>query len=248
MDAPWSEQWPAGSVLPAATGVQIPAAPVEESAHDMQVPVQLVAQQTPWAQIALWHSVPPEQTAPFDLSPHEPPLQNLPGAQSASTAQVPLQALAPQANGEQEVDAGVTQVPAPSQVELGVKVVPLPGQVAPAQAVPCWYFSQAPVWPLPSVPQLVPPWSTQVLAGSGPEATAVQSPIDPAMAHEWQAPVQAVVQQTPCSQVPPWHSVSAPQKAPIGLSPHELLVQTVPVEQLPLAVQAWKHWFAPSQT
>jgi hypothetical protein len=123
---------------------QIPAAPVAVSPHDMQIPLQAVAQQNPWAQMPLPHSVPPEQTAPFDLRPHELPLQNLPGAQSASTLQVPLQALAPQANGEQEV-------------EPGVNVVPLGGQVAPAQAVPCWYFSQDPAWHLPSVPQLVPP-------------------------------------------------------------------------------------------
>lgn len=63
-------------------------------------------------------------------------------------------------------------------------------------------------------------------------------PINPGMAHDWQVPVQAVVQQTPCSQFPDPHSMSAPQKAPIGFLPHELLVQTLPVEQLLLAVQA----------
>jgi hypothetical protein len=243
-----SLQFPAGSVPPAATGVHVPAGPLAEAAQDMQVPVQVVAQQTPWAQMPLPHSGPVAQAAPFDLSPHEPLLQVAKGAQSALVAQVALQALVPQANGKQEVDAGVTQVPVPSQVEPAVKVVPLAGQAAAAQAVPCWNFSHPPAWHLPSVPQPVAPWSTQVPAGSGPEATAVQRPIDPAMAHDWQVPVQAVVQQTPCSQFPDPHSGSAEQKAPIGLRPHELLVQTLPDEQSVLPVQAWKHRVVPSHT
>jgi hypothetical protein len=239
---------PAGSVPPAGTGLQVPAAPADDIAQVMHVPVQVVAQQTPWAQMPLVHSWPLAQAAPFDLSPHEPPLQVANGAQSLLVAQVALQALLPQANGKHEEDAGVTQVPAPSQVEPGVKVVPLVGQVALAHAVPCRYFSQAPALHLPSVPHAVAPWSMQVLAGSGPEATAVQAPIEPAIAHDWQVPVQVVVQQTPCAQCPDWHSGSAEQKAPIGLRPHELLVQTLPVEQLALPVQAWKHPVFPSQT
>ena len=246
--APLSLQVPVGSVPPAATGAQVPAGPLAEAAQDMQVPVQAVAQQTPWAQMPLAHSGPLAQAAPLDLRPHEPPLQVANGAQSALVVQVALQALAPQANGKQEVAVGVTQVPAPSQVEPAVKVVPLAGQVAAAQAVPCLYFSQAPAWHLPSVPHPAAPWSTQAPAGSGPEATAVQRPIEPLMAQDWQVPVHSVVQQTPCSQFPPWHSVSAEQKAPIGLRPQELPVQTLPVEQLELPVHAWKHRVLPSQT
>lgn len=60
--------------------------------------------------------------------------------------------------------------------------------------------------------------------------------------------MQAVVQQTPCSQLRDWHSGSAEQKAPTGLRPHELLVQTLPDEQLALPVQAWKHRVFPSHT
>ena len=168
--------------------------------------MQAVPQQTPWAQMVLLHSVPLEQTAPFGLSPHDPEMQDAGIAQSLSVAQVALQALVPQANGKQEDDAGIPQVPAPSQVPPGVKVVPLVGQVAPWQAVPCWYFSQAPAWHLPSVPQLDAPLSMQLPAGSGPEATAVHCPIVPVIAHDRQAPVQAVAQQTPCAQKVDWHS------------------------------------------
>jgi hypothetical protein len=182
----------------AGTGEQVPAAPA--SAQDIQDPLHGVPQQTPWAQMVLLHSVPLEQTAPFGLSPQEPPMQEAGIAQSLSVAQVALQALVPQAKGKQEEEAGIPQVPAPSQVPPGVKVVPVGGQVAAWQEVPCWYFSQAPAWHLPSVPQLAGPLSVQLPAGSGPEATAVHCPIVPVIAQERQAPVQAVAQQTPWAQ------------------------------------------------
>jgi hypothetical protein len=135
--APLSLHFPAGSAPPAAIGEQVPAAPDADNAHDIQVPLQAVAQQTPCAQTPLLHSVPPEQTAPFVLSPHEPEMQEAGIAQSPSAAQVALQALMPHPNGKQDDEAGTTQVPAPSQVPPGVKVVPLAGQAAPWQAVPC---------------------------------------------------------------------------------------------------------------
>jgi hypothetical protein len=168
-------------------------------------------------------------------------------AQSPSAVQVALQALTPQANGKQEVGPGTTQVPAPSQLPPPVNVVPPAGQLAPWQAVPCWYFSQAPAWHLPSVPQPGAPLSTQLPAGSGPEATAAHWPMVPGMAHDWQAPVQAVAQQTPCAQTVDWHSAPVEQKAPSGLRPHELLVQTFPLEQALLSEQALKQR-VPSQT
>jgi hypothetical protein len=229
----------------AGTGEQVPAVPV--SAQDIQVPLHEVPQQIPWAQMVLLHSVPLEQTAPFGLSPHDPPLQEAGIAQSLSVAQVALQAFVPQANGKQEDDAGTPQVPAPSQVPPGVKVVPVAGQVAAWHEVPCWYFSQAPAWHLPSVPQLAAPLSTQLPAGSGPEATAVHCPIVPVIAHDRQAPVQAVAQQTPWAQNVDWHSTLLEQKEPIGLRPQEPAVQTFPVEHDVLSLQLAKQR-APLQT
>ena len=194
--APLSMHWPVGSGLPAGTGEQVPIVPV--SAHDEHLSAHVVAQQTPWAQTVLWHSVPAWQTAPLGLSPHEPLLQVAGAAQSLSAAQVDRQALGPHANGKQDVAAGTVQVPAPSQVPPAVKVLPGIGQLAFLQAVPWGYFWQAPAWHLPSVPQEVGPLSMQSPAGSGsPVGTAVHSPIVPVMAHEKQAPVQAVAQQTP---------------------------------------------------
>jgi hypothetical protein len=236
--APCALHFPAGSVPLAATGEQVPAAPV--SAQDKHVPVQAVPQQTPWAQMVLLHSVPLEQTAPFGLSPHDPEMQDAGMAQSLSVAQVALQAFVPQANGKQEDDEGIPQVPAPSQVPPGVKVVPLVGQLAFWQEVPGRYFSQAPAWHLPSVPQLVAPLSVQLPAGSGPAATAVHWPMVPVIAHERQAPAQAVAQQTPCAQNVDWHSTLFEQNAPIGLRPQELFVQTFPVEHELLSLQLEK--------
>jgi hypothetical protein len=237
--AVWSVHWPVGSVPLAAIGVQVPA--VAGSAHDVHFAPQVVRQQTPRAQMPLPHSAPLPHTAPGDLKPHEPALQEAGAAQSASAMQLVLQAAVPQANGAQEVDIGLTQAPAPSQLDAGVKVVPVAGQVAAAQGVPIPYFWQAPAWHLPLVPQLVLPWSLQLSAGSGmPVGTAVHRPIDPVSAQDWQALAQAETQQTPCAQLLDWHSVLVEQNAPFGFSPHELLVQTLPVEQLASAVQPVK--------
>jgi hypothetical protein len=228
-------------------GVQVPALAV--SAHDMHFPVQAVEQQAPCEQIPLPHSTPASHTAPSDLSPQDPALlQEFGETQSASAVQVDLQAATPQVKGAQELAVGVTQVPAPSQLEAGVKVVPLLGQVAPAHGVPCTYFWQAPAWHLPLVPQLGPPWSVHDSAGSGiPVGTAVQLPRLPDSAHDSQALAQADTQQTPCAQLLDWHSDLVEQNAPLGFSPHELLVQTLPVEQSVPSAQAAKQR-APLQT
>ena len=59
-------------------------------AHDMQVPVQVVAQQTPWAQWVDMQSASAEQLAPGGFSPQLPLLQVLPAEQSASAVQTVL--------------------------------------------------------------------------------------------------------------------------------------------------------------
>jgi hypothetical protein len=198
--APWAVHCPVGSVPPAGIGEQVPA--LAASAQDMHFDAQVVEQQAPWAQMPLPHSVPPAQTAPVGLSPHEPATQVAGWAQSAAALQVDLHAAVPQPKGKHELDIGVAQAPAPSQLEAGVKVVPAAGQLAAAQAVPFTYFWQAPAWHLPLVPQLVPPWSTHEAAGSGrPAGIAAQVPIMPASAQDSQAPAQAVTQQTPCAQL-----------------------------------------------
>jgi len=93
------------------------------------------------------------------------------------------------------------------------------------------------------VPHEAPPRSLQRPAGSGaPVETFVHAPSVPVMAHDWQAPVQALSQHTPCAQKPEPHSVPAEQDAPGFLRPHELPLQTFGLRQLlPVGVQALKH-------
>jgi hypothetical protein len=74
-----------------------------------QAVLQALLQQTPWAQLPLAHSPPPEHCAPCGLRPQEPLLQTLPAEQSASAVQVALHTAAPHLYGTQDIDAGVTQ-------------------------------------------------------------------------------------------------------------------------------------------
>ncbi len=214
-----------GSAPPLGTGVQVPA--VVGKAHDRQVPVQAVRQQTDCAQKPLPHSVPSAQVAPGDLRPHEPPVHTAGGSQSASAPQLALHAEAPQRNGKHELAAGVTQAPAPSHVEPGVKVVPVDGQLASPHGVPCANFWQAPAAHMPFVPQLAATWATQVFDGSGaPVGTSPQAPIAPGSAHDLHAAAHATAQQTPCAQKPEPHSEAFEQNAPMAFLPHELAAQT----------------------
>ena len=58
--------------------------------------------------------------------------------------------------------------------------------------------------------------------------------------------MQAVAQQIPCAQVAERHSVLVEHEAPVGLRPHELAVQTFPVEHSAPVAQEAKH-FEPLQ-
>ena len=92
------------------------------------------------------------------------------------------------------------------------------------------------------MPQLGAPWSLHPPAGSGiPVGTLVHSPSEPESAHERHDPVQAVAQQVPCAQVAERHSALVEQEAPLGLTPHELAVQTFPVEHSALVAHDAKH-------
>jgi hypothetical protein len=192
---PMSLQLVAGSLLPTATFVQVPAV-LADALHDLQVLLHSVAQHTPCLQNADLHSDPSAHTVPFSLRPHDPLMHTAGDAQSPLLLQAALQAPAPHRNGEHDRDAGLTHLPLPSQVEFAVKVVVPDGQVPSAQEVPLAYFWQAPTWHLPLVPQLAAPRSLHIPEGSAfPVATLVQAPSVPASAHDWQAPVQALSQQ-----------------------------------------------------
>ena len=88
----------AGSGDPVGTLVQVPSEPA--SAHDLQAPLQVVAQQIPCAQMPLVHSFAAAHAAPLPLSPHEPAVHTAGATQSASAVQLVAQAAAaPQRNG-----------------------------------------------------------------------------------------------------------------------------------------------------
>ena len=84
LGAPWSVHWFSGS-CPAGTVEQVPPVPV--SAHDRQVPVQAVRQQTPCAQNPLLHSGPAPQDAPRGLRPQLEAVQTLPVVHSDDVVQ-----------------------------------------------------------------------------------------------------------------------------------------------------------------
>jgi hypothetical protein len=133
LGAPASLHWLSGSV-PAGTEVHVPGEPV--SAHELQLVVQAVEQQTFCAQKPELHWPAVVQTVPFESLPQLPPAQVLGEAQSVLLPQVVLQALvaALQPYGSQSEDVTGLQVPAPSQLRAGVKVEP--AHPAGAQVVP----------------------------------------------------------------------------------------------------------------
>jgi hypothetical protein len=101
---------------------QVPALPA--SAHDWQVPVQALVQQTPCWQKLEAHSAAVVQAVPGVFSAQAPALQTYPAAQSADAVHDVLQTVAlPQVKfpGQAPVVAGL-QVPAPSQVCAEVRV------------------------------------------------------------------------------------------------------------------------------
>jgi hypothetical protein len=127
-------QPPCGSAAPAGTGVQAPALPL--TLHDAHRPQLVDEQQTPSTQLPLSQSPAAAQIWPRRFFPHEPALQNIPFAQSASTAQAARHAVPLQVYGTHDCITADLHVPAPSQVRGSVAVVEPSGQVGGAHSVP----------------------------------------------------------------------------------------------------------------
>jgi hypothetical protein len=122
---------------PAGTAEQVPSLPI--TPHELQVPVQAVEQQMPWAQMPELHSAPEAHALPFGLPlPHVPAgsVHVLGEAQSLVLAHVVLQTLlvVSQPYGSQRELVTVLQEPVPSQVRAGVSVDPV--QLPATQTVP----------------------------------------------------------------------------------------------------------------
>jgi hypothetical protein len=127
--APLSRQARLGSVTPAAvrgSGTSTPTATQRPSelgnAQYMHCPSQAASQQTPSAQKPDLHWLPCMHGCPSPRMPQLPLLQVAGGTQSASEAQLSLQALPWQMEGAQLMGDPTTQVPLPSQVEAGVSM------------------------------------------------------------------------------------------------------------------------------
>jgi hypothetical protein len=105
--------WPVGA-RPNGSGKQRPGELAWLQA--MQVPVQTLSQHTPCWQVPLAHSLLTVHETPRTFLPQMPPLQTLPGEQSALVLQLTRQApLVPHMYSLQAIVAAALQVPAPSQ-------------------------------------------------------------------------------------------------------------------------------------
>jgi hypothetical protein len=245
VEAPLSAHCPSGS-WPAGTSTHVPAdAAIPQ---DRQAPVQAVRQQVPCSQKPLEHSAAAVHDAPLPFLPQLPPVQTLGATQSASAVHVARHVPAPpHLYAPQLVAVAVPHVPVPLQVRAGVNVVPL--HVDAAQVVPIAYRRQAPLpSQVPSLPQVLAPWSVHWLNGSAPAATDAQVPTVPVRPHDRQIPTHAVAQQTPCSQKVESHSAAAPQVAPIGFLPQLPLMHVFGLVQSALVVQVVRHAPAVPQT
>jgi hypothetical protein len=96
------------------TAVQVPTLPATSQASHW--PPQATLQQTPSTQFEFAHWESAEQFEPsISLEMEMPPEHHSPAAQSPSTTQLPLQAVAPQVNGVHDCVCTAGQWPLPSQ-------------------------------------------------------------------------------------------------------------------------------------
>jgi hypothetical protein len=216
-----------GSGCPLSTFWQLPAV-AAFLLHVWQAGQLGTAQHTPSVQALLAHSLLAKQSWPLGLGPHELlALQTLGAQQSAALLHVAMQAGPPHFDGPHVLLAGVgpLQAPAPSHIFANVCVeLPLPStQVCAAHSVFAGQRRQA---PLPSQKPSVPHVEAAVFAqpAEGPTGTGLHVPSAPATAHDWQAPVQAELQQKPWAQIADTHSLPSPHVCPLALSPHRPFV------------------------
>ena len=100
----------------------------------------------------------------------------------------------------------------------------IPAQLAAAHIEPTSRLRHAPApSQVPSVPHGLPASGAQSSLASRPAGTALQAPILPATAHDWQTPAHAPSQHTPVAsaalsraQCPLLHAASTVQEAPLS--------------------------------
>ena len=101
-------------------------------------------------------------------------------------------------NGGQAIFVGGTHLPLPSHADAGVDDKRSVAQCAALQFFPLSTSAHAPDLHSPVVPQVAGAVTAQMPCASGvPSATAVHVPVEADRLHVKQAPVQALLQQTP---------------------------------------------------
>jgi hypothetical protein len=80
--------------------------------------------------------------------------------------------------------------------------------------------------------------------GAVPDGTLLQVPGAVASAHDWQVPVHAVAQHTPCAQKPDAHSAAAAQVRPSGFLEQVPPLQTLGEAQWASVVHVVRQAFA----
>jgi hypothetical protein len=222
--------------LPTEMLVHVPVFP--DNAHDWHPPVHAPSQQIPVASVArvfaqwAWEqSASAPHTCPSgSLSPHlfVCVLHVTPEAQSELAVQVVRHVAASTLHvyGLQFFMVDAEQAPLPSQVAGLVWVLPA-GQLWLRHAVEVSQLRHLPVPShTPSRPQVLRSVALHRAPGSAPPAgTGVQVPRWLATLQLWQTPVaadeQAVLQQTPSTQMPLSHWVASEQIDPMPFLPHE---------------------------
>jgi ribonuclease E len=205
------------SVAPVVTLAQVPLAPPVLAAEQaVQAPVQAVLQQNPSTQAPVAHWLAAVQVPPVAFfGVQVVPEQKSPAMQSVSAPQVVLQAVAPQTSGVQLVVVAAGQLPAPSQLAAAT-ATPL-AQLAARHDVVAGALAQAP--PAAQAPVLPHGGAATQRASAVPAVAAAQVPLAPpvlAAEQAVQAPVQAVLQQNPSTQLPEAHWLAAVQAAPLA--------------------------------
>lgn len=229
--AVWSSHCPSGSWF-AGTLRHIPS--LAATAHDRHVPVHVVEQHLPCAQMSELHSALAPQLAPIGFLPQLPPMQVLGARQSASVEQLVRQETPPAAHmyGVHELLVAPAHAPVLSQVPAAVSVEPV--QPPASQMTPAPNRAH---WPVPSHTPVRPHMAAvsvgQRLPGFDPAADGRQVPSTPGDTQVKQASVQALLQQTPSTQNSDTHSAAAPQGSPGCLRGGRSTPPPVPPPPLP---------------
>jgi hypothetical protein len=201
---PLDRHCPAGAVVPAGIGAQLPS---PFTLQAWQVPQGPLPQQTPSVQKPLMHWAALAQLCPFGLSAQllvaPDPWQVSGATQSVSAVQLVLHAAleAHTKPPEHADEVGAAQVPLPVQCETGVNVDPvqeaLPQETLVLAFWQCPAPSQAPVLPQGGL-VAQRPCGSRPLAG-----TFAQLPALPARLQAWQVAQAVALQQTPSTQLFP---------------------------------------------